>query len=165
MSQVVADHVRSLREHFVATGEAHSYFEINNGQCEDFALDLRKRLEADSIDSMDVENGNFMQGEDGDKDQNDVWDWELLLEHWGIDAPAGFTRDQINAIDFGNHVWLAVDKRHYDSECPEGVDSFFDLPLFRRYLVTDLRKRGIPAAEVVTDDVVPAPLCPVANPT
>lgn len=31
------------------------------------------------------------------------------------------------------HTWLAVDGRHYDAECIEGVDDYTLLPFFRRH--------------------------------
>jgi hypothetical protein len=61
-------------------------------------------------------------------------------------------------------VWIEAQNRFYDSECPEGVSSLFELPLFRRHIVYALRKKGISAPEVITDDVVPAPRCPITNP-
>jgi hypothetical protein len=50
--------------------------------------------------------------------------------------------------------------KFYDSECPKGVESFFDLPVFRRPIVIALRLKGIPADEVLPEDIIPLPLCP-----
>ena len=30
------------------------------------------------------------------------------------------------------HVWLYFRGRHYDAECPEGVNDFLDLPVYKR---------------------------------
>ena len=30
------------------------------------------------------------------------------------------------------HRWLILDGRHYDADCPDGVDRWQDLPVFRR---------------------------------
>ena len=164
MSQAVADLIRSLRRAYVEINTPPSYYEINNGLCEDFALDLIEILGGCTASVFDVEGGNFMMGKGGESDQSDIWDWELLMTNWNIGPPEGFTTQQIDGISFGNHIWITADKRHFDAECPDGVDSFFDLPLFRRYLVANLRKRGISSPDVQTDDIVPAPLCSVPNP-
>lgn len=31
------------------------------------------------------------------------------------------------------HTWIAIDGRHYDAECIEGVDDYRGLPFFRRH--------------------------------
>ena len=106
-----------------------------------------------------VEGDNFTHEGDGE-----TFDQDLLAKYWSISPPVGWSWNQLNAVGFGRHAWVAVDGRHYDAECPEGVDSFFELPLFRRYMVSDLRSRGITCADVQVQDVTPAPVCPVPNP-
>jgi len=160
----LAQAVRAVRDRYIATGLAPSYYQINNGQCEDFALDLIKEVRGITTGALDICNFNFMTGVNGDESENDVWDWALLSKHWGITPPAGLTADEMDQIDFGQHVWISVGRLHFDAECPQGVESFFDLPLFRRPIVVALRKKGIAADEVLPEDVVPPPLCPVPNP-
>lgn len=53
------------------------------------------------------------------------------------------------------HTWIAVDGRHYDAECIEGVEDYTELPFFRRHpeaairvedattAHADIRKRGV----------------------
>nr|WP_305910549.1 hypothetical protein [Methylomarinum sp. Ch1-1]MDP4523309.1 hypothetical protein [Methylomarinum sp. Ch1-1] len=76
------------------------------------------------------------------------------------------TWDDLNqlGIDGSTHVWIVHNKRHYDAECPEGVDNFFDLPLFSRYKVAYLRSKGVAADDIMTEDIAPPPLCPINNP-
>lgn len=153
------DHIKQLIAHYRAIYiplHAPSYYEINNGQCEDFALDIIDSL-GRSEDALDVCNENFMLFDGG-------WDWDLLKEHWNIDPPEGLSREDVDNISFGGHVFIAHRGRHFDAECIEGVKSFFDLPLFRRGIVKALRLKGIQADDVVTDDVIPPPCCPVPNP-
>lgn len=158
-ASVISAAVKALRAEYIAAGRAPSYFEINNGLCEDFAEELVKRLRAmhgRREDLFTVCNQNFFKTDDSEN-----WDAALLKKHWTMAPPEHFTWELLNTVDFGYHVWLTSGGRHYDAECPEGVDSFFDLPLFRRYLACHMRERGIPCPEVETDDVVPAPRCPV----
>ncbi len=153
--------IRQVRDHFVASGQAQSYWAINNGQCDDFAREVATALGGESDQIYGVSNGNFCR--DGDDFAGD-WDWKLLKTHWKIAPPMELTKKQAAAIEFGTHVWLTDGKLHYDAECPQGVSSFFDLPCFRRNVVQDLRERGIVCAEVATDDVTAEPQCPVENP-
>jgi hypothetical protein len=119
-------------------------FEINNGMCEDFAQDVLKQLgwrehelPADSPLQV-VETANFqVEGDDFPR-----WDAKLLRRYWSIKRPEGRTWLELNRIDYGQHTWLAAHTGatawlHFDAECVEGVSSFFELPLFRRYICND----------------------------
>jgi hypothetical protein len=158
--QQVSEAVRALRTEYIHKKLSPSYYEINNGQCEDFAEEVVRRLAREHGESdllFTVETANFYRSQD-----DEFWDGRLLRSnYWRMEPPPGFTWDILNKIHFGTHIWVVADKRHYDSECPEGVSSFFDLPIFKRALVEYLREQGVNCPDVVTDDVVPAPLCPV----
>ncbi len=42
-----------------------------------------------------------------------------------------------NYVDFGmlpGHVWIIYRMKHYDAECPEGVNNWRELPIFKRAL-------------------------------
>ena len=156
---LVAAAIKVLRTEYITEGKAPSFFEINNGLCEDFAEEALRRLRAAHgrrEDLFTVCNENFFR-----QDDSEGWDARLLTTHWGIKPPEHFSWKLLDDVGFGGHVWLTSGSRHFDAECPDGVDSFFELPLFKRYLVQHLRERGIPCADVETDDVVPAPRCPI----
>lgn len=158
---LVSGAIKTLRDEYIASGKAPSYFEINNGKCEDFAEEVLRRLRAAHgrhEDLFTVCGENFYKPNDSEQ-----WDVSLLTRHWGIAPPEGFTWQTLDDVGFGYHVWLTSGGRHFDAECPEGVDSFFELPLFKRYLVCYLRERGIDCPDVETDDVVPAPRCDVVR--
>lgn len=160
-NEQIAAAIRQVRDRYIATGEAPSYWAINNGLCDEFAQDVTRELGGETGEIYGVGNGNFSV--DGD-DFSGQWDWNLLQSHWGINPTLGLTKNQATAIDFGSHVWLTDGNRHYDSECPDGVFNFFDLPIFQRHIVQELRESGVACADVITQDVTPAPPCPVANP-
>jgi len=153
------DTIKDLRAKYIATGEAESYYQINNGLCEDFAMDVIALMGGYTDNLFDVETGNFT-------DDDDLIDVDLLKSYWNMAPPDNMSWDDVQAAGMGDasHVWVVCDKRHYDAECPEGVDSFLDLPIFKRYGVSYLRENGIAVDDVVTDDVVPAPVCPIQNP-
>lgn len=158
LQQAVTRVIHDLRNRYLKQGLAKSYFTINNGLCEEFAEDVVTRLSSAEKTLFTLCNQQLqVEGED-------TWDQALLEGYWGISPPEHFTWNTLSAVNFGYHVWVTCGKRHYDAECPAGVDSFFDLPLFRRCLVADMRKRGIDCDEVVADDVVPPPLCPIPRP-
>lgn len=160
-NQQIAAAIRQMRSQYIAESKATSYWEINNGLCDDFARDVADTLGGETDTLYSVENGNFTV--DGDSlDGN--WDWKLLEAHWGIKPGFGLKKNQAEAIDFGGHVWLTDGKLHYDAECPDGAASFFDLPIFRRHIVLELRSSGVACDDVATDDVLPSPVCPVLNP-
>lgn len=160
-SQQIAAAIRQIRDLYIADGRASSYWEINNGLCDDFAREVAVILGGETDAIFSVENGNFAV--DGDAFSGD-WDWDLLETRWGIKPGVGLKKNQAAAIDFGGHVWLTDGTLHYDAECPDGVASFFDLPIFRRHVVLELRNSGIACDDVITEDVLPSPVCPVPNP-
>lgn len=125
--------IRAIRQRYLATGQAASAYEINDGLCEAFAHDVLEVLGyPDNV--RDLQNENFMCGEDGDPVGAECWDGNLLEARWGIKPPAGLTWEAVDNLDFGNHVWLEHEGRHYDAECPDGVVSPFELPIFARVI-------------------------------
>lgn len=160
----LSEAIKQVRQQYIASGQAKSFYEINDGLCDDFAAEVIAMMGGYGESMSELSNENFMTGLDGDECGDDVWDWELLKKHWGITPPGGLTKSDVNAMVFGGHVWIVSGQMHYDAECHDGVASFFDLPLFRRYIVCELRERGMATDEVMTDDVIPPLLCPVPNP-
>jgi len=157
MVAILSNLIRELRLEFLVRKHfpAPCFYEINNGLCEDFALEVIKQARTAGLsgDFTDLCNEDLMCGLNGEVDESDVWDWPMLAEHWKASPPAGLTADDMNALHFGSHVWVAHEGRHYDAECPDGVESPFDLPIFRRTIVGALNKRGIVTPEVITDDL------------
>jgi hypothetical protein len=158
MSEIIGSTIRRLRDEFLRTNGVPSYFEINNGLCDEFAIMVVLQL-GSPANLYDVEGGNFQTDDGG-------WDWPLLDKFWGIAPPEGLSAEEMDTIDVGGHVFVAdhSERRFYDAECPEGVSSFFELPLYRRSVIHALRLKGIPTDEVLPEDVVPPPKCPVSNP-
>jgi len=126
--QTIAAAVRTVTARYIAEGQASNVLEINCGLCEDFAQDVLKEL--------GVEEGErcFIVG----YDNLDLLDRRWMAKHWpGSKLPAGLTFKDLDrfGMDETTHVWLTVDGRHYDADCPDGVDSVFELLNFRRNLV------------------------------
>lgn len=155
---LIAQTIRTLRAEYIVDKYAPSYFEINNGLCDEFGEEVVARLSSEDRKGIfTVEGANF-ENEDG------RWDSALLRKFWKMAPPALLTWRDLNAIPFGCHIWVTDGMLHYDAEQPDGVANFFDLPIFRRCIITHLRTKGIPCHDVITEDVVPAPVCGVPNP-
>lgn len=138
-----------LRKEYLENNITDSHYHINDGLCEDFALEVIKRLNGYTDDFYELSNHCFMIGEDGDECENDIWDKNLLETHWNTTPPCGVSWAQINEIPFGTHVWIHYKGMHYDSECSEGVSNFFELPLFKRYIIQYCTEHNISHTENV----------------
>lgn len=150
----VTEAVHAARTEFLRKPEGRvqtpmSLYEINCGQCGDFADEVESLLGLTPSHShtgaIIVENENFRTPLDGDPDSDGErsWDGKLLEKFWDMAPPAGFSWETLEEKDFGCHTWFAArvgpnnSWMHFDSECAEGVANFFDLPIFARALADD----------------------------
>lgn len=136
LTESVSDISRVIREtvaEYVEQGQAPSAYQINNGLCESFARDVITKLGGESDTLYDIGAENFTVGGLGDE-----WDDGLLARYWPKCVPThGLSWEDLRRRGWHSipaHVWIVYNKRHYDSECPEGVDNFFELPLIRRIM-------------------------------
>jgi hypothetical protein len=153
-SAEISKAVNAARTEFLKQPEGRvqtpmSLYEINCGWCGDFAdrVEWLLGLTPSHLHpgALIVENDNFRTPIDGDPDSDGErrWDSELLQEFWGMAPPAKFSWETLEDIDFGGHIWFAARTgsnnswMHFDSECAEGVENFFDLPIFARALARD----------------------------
>jgi hypothetical protein len=119
--------IEGMGRRYLAEGRAPSLYEINNGQCEDFASEVADALggERDGFEAFWADNLT-VDGEGGE------WDVALVERLWPLCVPTHDLSWDDVLTDIPAHYWLVLDGRHYDAECPEGVDNLFDLPLVRR---------------------------------
>jgi hypothetical protein len=115
------------------------------GCCDDFVSDVYETLGGQDvaydemglselgIDNLMIPDEDFTEGRPFDR--------ELLAEHWpNVQPTQGLTWDDLDQLSedagffTGTHVWITVGGRHYDAECPEGVDNLFELPFFERVI-------------------------------
>lgn len=75
-----------------------SPYEINNGECEEFAGELQSLLRTEGYQGVEEECSEYH-------------------------APFG---------TLPGHMWVKVDGRHYDAECPNGVKRWNQLPIFAK---------------------------------
>lgn len=56
----------------------------------------------------------------------------LIMPNTANNLPLGLSKKQLEAIELNYHWWIVYNGRHYDAECPEGVQSFLELPIYKR---------------------------------
>lgn len=134
MNQTDRQNIKTLIEYigkqYLVRHSLTDLADINKGLCENFAQDFIKNFRMTDprgrVDMMGVEEFQLPSGK---------FDWALLTNPtWNIHPPAGFNQVAIDKMNLGGHLWLVIGRRHFDAECPEGVDSFFDLPFFKRQI-------------------------------
>jgi hypothetical protein len=134
--------ILALAERYLSSGEAPSLYEINNGQCEDLAIEALGG-DRDGVEFWDAYNLT-MEG------NGFAWDVDLIERLWPACVPThGLDWDDVR-MDVPAHCWLVVDDRHYDAECPDGTENMFELPILRRMME---RTSGQPSL----DDAAPLP--------
>lgn len=123
-----------LRDEYVEKQLVSNFEEINCGYCVDFADEIEFRMKK-PIGTLS--NDHFIvESEDSDGwngDERDIWDEKWLKEYNSM-PPNGIKVEELTNLITGYHYWIYEDGKHYDSECPEGVENMFDLPFFKRKL-------------------------------
>lgn len=130
---------------------------VNNGHCETVAVTAIDLLKAAGCLAgvpeeelpEDAETLSFCI----EDDRTGIlrFDRKLLRRHWpAVKPPAPLTWNDVEALEMTDtrHAWIIFSQRHYDADAPDGVDNFFDLPLFRRNLggaVISLRPGSVPS--------------------
>jgi hypothetical protein len=128
-------------------------FDINNGECEEFANEVAAVAASDKVHAVGFEEFQLVEG---------GFDWSLLEKHWPkCVPPAGWTREQLDeSACLWGHVWVTDGQKHFDAECPDGVDSFFDLP-FSKLRLKEFRESN--AADGVPQNSLGEPVVQDAN--
>lgn len=136
---LLPDIIRTLRDEYAARGiDAYA---IGNGHCYDFAETVFERWAGEDWELRQGEEVGFEQVETSDllvwEDGCSIgWDWPLLEGRWSTRPPSDVDPEVMRVlaeIEPG-HAWIAVGRRHYDVDHPEGVDTPFELTFFRRWI-------------------------------
>jgi len=96
-----------------------SPYEINNGDCEEFAMEVLSDLGGYSDNTFEFTTENFSD------------EWRVIQP--GFKSDFGELPESVKKeIDLPGHVWIYHKDRHYDAEAPDGVKNFLNLPIFKR---------------------------------
>lgn len=135
----ITDVIKKIRDQYVRSGAAVSYYEINNGLCDDFAEDVVNELGGYIKNTLfTISAEQFTLNGEGTE-----WDVKLLSEHWKSCRPTHGLEWKDIKHKIPSHVWVVFNNRHYDAECPDGVDNFFELPLLRRGMENISRQKVV----------------------
>lgn len=129
--------IRAKTAELIADGHSRNEFLINSGLCDTLAEEVVDSFGGDQDEFFAVWGDGFTAvGPDGFADCQ-TWDVNLLSRvSPGTHPPHGLTWEDLHG-HIPNHCWIVLQGRHYDAECPEGVDNLFDIPLCRR-MVRDI---------------------------
>lgn len=78
--------ILTLRSEYISEAKTPSYYEINNGDCEDFGEEIVSRLGDDSPTYTVCGENFYIDASGGD----DRWDKKLLMNSWGMTPPRPF---------------------------------------------------------------------------
>jgi hypothetical protein len=119
----ISYHIKKLREEYLINSKSlNCYADINKGSCWNFATELEEEIQR--IYDTDIE---FYIDPD---EMQKMGEWTIdLMKQWNIKLPRYIKWDEIPKK---YHVWVYYNGKHYDAECPEGVESFLDLPIYKR---------------------------------
>jgi hypothetical protein len=112
-----------LKEYGESGDDARS---INSGLCEEFAHDVVKHLKSSPQAVPHIVYTEDFEAPGGG------WNWGGAGPGGSVvDAPKSLSKNQLEGVS-GGHCWVFLEGKHYDSEVPQGVENFFDLPFFQR---------------------------------
>ena len=140
MNKSITEAILEFRDEYLkyyASDYCKTYYDINNGDCVDFADEfIAKHPEFEGEEVESYVNENFCKQDDDDLNwHSGGWDVDLLEKHWKKIKPIyGLTWEGMNEVADAYHCFLYHKGKFYDAECPEGVENFFELPLYRRPL-------------------------------
>lgn len=112
--------------------------EINDGNCEEFAVEVIRKMGGENPDLHEIWVENFLV-DGGDyriNGKEPAFDWPLLEAHWKTPKPEN--HEVFDRVGGCNHCFILHQGRFYDSETPDGVDSFFELPFYQRQIKREL---------------------------
>jgi len=171
MKDAVTEAVKRVRDRMVDDGEAPDYRTINSGLCGDFADEVADYIENNvrggrEMDIAVYELANFIQvdPETGFAyDDGGPFDRDLILRNWpDFPLPEGVEWDDLDRLSLdcgfsaGTHTFVGYGDLFFDSEAPEGVKGFFELPFFKRVIAGWLADEEAQAAWAAARDAQPA---------
>jgi len=160
----VEELVCSVRDQMIAEGYATDAQGINRGNCDIFADRLAHEIKTHSPGDLT----NFGEREicdyfeDREESGSPLVRDKLLRELPDMTPPAGMSWVQLDHViersgmGWGIHVFVVHNGKAYDSETPDGVTSFLDLPSYQRTLAFFTDRYG-PLSALEEPQEAPAP--------
>lgn len=131
MNNELSKELDLLRKEFLKEFKLKSYFAANNGFCYEFSSfvyeNISSKFGLEELATYEL----YKVDEDGEI-IDDVFDENLILQHTKDVIPLGLTIEQLNEMQIVPHLCLTDWNKYYDCECIKGVESLFELPLYKR---------------------------------
>jgi len=125
----IEDVIREVTEEFTEKGSC-TVWDINNGQCEDWAMAVIDRMGGHNEYLTEFDSMNFFNIND--------------YSYSGDTKYGAIPSDLIKSkYDPPNHVWIYYDGKHYDAEELSGVKNYFDLPIFKKETERQRKQLGL----------------------
>lgn len=128
LKSILLKRANEYSKHFKRTFE-----ELNNGLCEEIALDVIDDIRGETSSTYMIDDGWF-------------WDLDKISnlktksgEYWNVNnlnkyGKPPFDYKLLSKFDLKGHVWIYHNKKHYDIETLDGVINFWDLPIYKRQI-------------------------------
>ena len=129
----ITEMLNNIKFKFLKETMVDEVWKLNNGYCEDIADYFIDKIGGETQDTYIIDDGWFW---DGDKISNletktgEYWNVKNLKKYG--EPPFGW--ENLNKLDLHGHVWIYSNGKHYDVETVNGVDNFWDLPIYKRQL-------------------------------
>ena len=127
----ITEMLNNIKFKFLKETMVDEVWKLNNGYCEDIADYFIDIIGGETEDTYIIDDGWFW---DGDKISNletktgEYWNVKNLKKYG--EPPFGW--ENLNKLDLHGHVWIFSKGKHYDVETLNGVDNFWDLPIYKR---------------------------------
>ena len=112
-----------------------SISDINNGMCVEFSEEIIEKLGEENENLYILHSDEFY-----DEFREGNFDNPILTDRgdWNKDAleKYGYLPIDLSSLNNGlvHHQWIYYNGKHYDAERPNGVNKWFELPIFQRMI-------------------------------
>jgi len=122
-----------LKDKYLKETMVDEVWKLNNGYCEDIAYDFIEIIGGENNNTYIIDDGWFWSGDKISELKTKTG------EYWNIDnlkkyGEPPFGWKNLNKLDLNGHVWIYSKGKHYDVETLNGVDNFWELPIYKRQL-------------------------------
>jgi hypothetical protein len=123
----------NLKDKYLKETMVDEVWKLNNGYCEDIAYDFIEIIGGENNITYIIDDGWFWSGDKISELKTKTGEyWNIVnLKKYGEPS---FGWKNLNKLDLNGHVWIYSNGKHYDVETLNGVDNFWELPIYKRQL-------------------------------
>lgn len=111
-------------------------WDINNGMCDQFSADVIEKMGGDGDNLYELTGDMFFT--DDIEFAEDNWDDITKTEYgvWGNKMIKIYGKPPVpieSIVSIPSHVWVYYKGKHYDAEAINGVNKWYELPIFKKH--------------------------------